>query len=145
MLLTQGYQCHKLRKAFSKFYRRHSELIVKYNVGLKTLLHQGISKPVFCGDLVYKINRIVGKLFFMISLKRLSSYIKEWYIACHMDIMQHSTITVYSYGFLFNCTMEGLASDSMTTLTLIGRSVTGVCLWLGPPWLNWGFSSQYVD
>ena len=34
-LLKQGYRYHKIRKAFSKFYNRHSELIVKYNIGLK--------------------------------------------------------------------------------------------------------------
>ena len=34
-LLKQGYRYHKIRKAFSKFYYRHSELIVKYNIGLK--------------------------------------------------------------------------------------------------------------
>ena len=28
-LLKQGYRYHKIRKAFSKFYYRHSELIVK--------------------------------------------------------------------------------------------------------------------
>ena len=39
-LLKHGY--HEIRKAFSKFYHRHSELIVKYNIGLKTLLQQGI-------------------------------------------------------------------------------------------------------
>ena len=32
-LLKQGYRYHKIRKAFSKFYHRHSELIVKYNMG----------------------------------------------------------------------------------------------------------------
>ena len=32
-LLKQGYRYHKLRKAFSKFYRRHYELISKFNVG----------------------------------------------------------------------------------------------------------------
>ena len=37
-LLKQGYRHHKLRKAFSKFYRRHYELISKFNVGLKSLL-----------------------------------------------------------------------------------------------------------
>ena len=42
-LLKQGYRYHKLRnfKAFSKFYRRHYELISKFNVGLKSLLYQG--------------------------------------------------------------------------------------------------------
>ena len=53
-LLKQGHRYHKIRKAFSKFYHRHSELIVKYNIGLKTLLRQGISVPIFYGDLVYK-------------------------------------------------------------------------------------------
>ena len=62
-LLKQGYRYHKIRKAFSKFYHRHSELIVKYNIGLKTLLQQGISEPIFYGDLVYKFRRIfVGKV-----------------------------------------------------------------------------------
>ena len=46
-LLKQGYRYHKLRKAFSKFYRRHFELIEKYHVSLKKLLQQGISNPEF--------------------------------------------------------------------------------------------------
>ena len=58
-LLKQGYRYNKIRKALSKFYHRHSELIVKYNIGLKTLLQQGISEPIFYGDLVYKFKRIV--------------------------------------------------------------------------------------
>ena len=49
-LLKQGYRYHKIRKPFSKFYHRHSELIGKYNIGLKTLLQQGISEPIFYGD-----------------------------------------------------------------------------------------------
>ena len=53
-LLQQGYRYHKLRKTFSKFYRRHYELVSKFNVGLKTLLHQGLPEPEFYGDLVYK-------------------------------------------------------------------------------------------
>ena len=48
-LLKQGYRYHKIRKAFSKFYHRHSELFVKYNIGLKTLLQQGVSEPIFDG------------------------------------------------------------------------------------------------
>ena len=43
---------------FSKFYPGHSELMVKYNVGLKILLQQSISEPVCYGDLVYKFKRI---------------------------------------------------------------------------------------
>ena len=46
-LLGQGYRYFKLRKAFSKFYRRHSALVEKYNISLKTLLQQGISETEF--------------------------------------------------------------------------------------------------
>ena len=59
-LLKQGYRYHKLRKVFSKFYRRHFELISKFNVGLKSLLHRGLSEPKFYGDLVYKFKKIRG-------------------------------------------------------------------------------------
>ena len=34
-LFKQCYRYHKLRKAFSKFYRRQFDLMSKYNVGLK--------------------------------------------------------------------------------------------------------------
>ena len=72
-LLQQGYRYHKLRKTFSKFYRRHCELVSKYNVGLKTPLHQGLSEPEFYGDLVYKFKKklYVG-LIFLISSEKLS-------------------------------------------------------------------------
>ena len=59
-LLKQGYRHHKLRKAFSKFYRRHYELISKINVGLKSLLHQGVPEPEFYGDLIYKFKKDYG-------------------------------------------------------------------------------------
>ena len=79
-LLKQGYRYHKIRKAFSKFYHRHSELIVKYNIGLKTLLQQGISEPIFYGDLVYKFKRIVGKPHFRDQFKKIvKCYIRVGY------------------------------------------------------------------
>ena len=49
-LLQQGYRYHKLRKTFPKFFHRYYELISKYNVGLKTLLGEGLSEPEFYGD-----------------------------------------------------------------------------------------------
>ena len=58
-LLKQGYRYHKLRKAFSKYYRRHYELLSKFNVGLKSLLHQGLSEPEFYGDLYTNLKRSV--------------------------------------------------------------------------------------
>ena len=46
-------------KAFSRFYYRHSALIVKYNRCLKTHLQQGISENEFYGDIVYKSKIII--------------------------------------------------------------------------------------
>ena len=69
-LLKQGYRYHKIRKAFSKFYHRHSGLVVGCGVGLKTLLQQGMSEPIFYGDLVYKFKRIVGGLVLVIDSGR---------------------------------------------------------------------------
>ena len=70
-LLKQGYRYQKLRKAFSKFYRRHFELISKFNVGLKSLLHQGLSEPEIYGDLIYKFKKIRGMTNFLMSLEKL--------------------------------------------------------------------------
>ena len=41
-----------------KIYRRNFDIMSKYNVGLKTLLLQGLSEPEFYGDLV--IVRLAG-------------------------------------------------------------------------------------
>ena len=58
-LLQQGNRYHKLRKTFSKFYSRHYELISKFNVGLKTLLLEGLSEPEFFVDLVCKFKKLM--------------------------------------------------------------------------------------
>ena len=63
-LLTQtflkAYRHHKLLKTFSKFYRRCHDLISIFQVGLKSLLRQGLSEPEFYDDLVYKLKKIDG-------------------------------------------------------------------------------------
>ena len=41
-LLKQGYWYHNFRKTFSKFYRRYYDVISKFQVGLKSLLRQGL-------------------------------------------------------------------------------------------------------
>ena len=78
-LLRQGYRYHKLRKAFSKFYRRHFDIVSKYTVGLKTLFLQGLSKPEFYGDLVNKFRKIIGKNDFPYHfIKIVVRYKKDW-------------------------------------------------------------------
>ena len=52
-ILKQGYRYHKLRKAFSKYYRRHYDLVSKFNVRLKPLLTEGLKELDFYGDFVY--------------------------------------------------------------------------------------------
>ena len=76
-LVKQGYRYHKFRKASSKFYRRHFDLVSKYNVGLKTRLLQGLSEPEFYGDLVYKFRKIIGKNDFPYRFKKIILVIKR--------------------------------------------------------------------
>ena len=119
--LKQGYRYHKLRKAFSKFYRRHYELISKFNVGLKSLLHQGLSEPEFYGDLVYKFKKIRGMTDFSDQFRKIIMCYKR--IGYNLNVMRQSAclvinpITVDSYAALFNCTPVDRASDSMMART----------------------------
>ena len=110
-LLQQGYRYHKLRKTFSKFYRRNFELVSKFNVGLKTLFHQGLSEPEFYGDLVYKFKQIVGRADFSDQFKNVIVRFKR--IGYNINIMRQSAclvfnpITVNNFASLFNCTPVG--------------------------------------
>ena len=88
--------------------------IVKYNIGVNPLLQQGISEPIFNGDLLYKFKRIVGKPNSGDQFKKIiKCYIK---VRSNLDVMLQSAcpvlnpITVYSDGFLFNGKAVGQAS-----------------------------------
>ena len=69
-LLRLKYRYHKLRKAFSKVYRRHIDLVSKYNLRLKKLLLQGLSEPELYGDLVYKFRKVIGRYDFPYHFKK---------------------------------------------------------------------------
>ena len=78
-LLKQGYLYHKLCKTFSKFYRRYYDPISKFQIGLKSLLDEGLSEHKFYGDVVYKLKKIVGTNNFSAQfIKMLSNYKKDW-------------------------------------------------------------------
>ena len=63
-LLKQEYRYDKLRKTFSKFYRRPG-----IKIELKSLLKQGLLEPEVYADLVYKFRKTVGRNdFFLINL-----------------------------------------------------------------------------
>ena len=110
-LLKQGYRYHKLRKTFSKIYRRYYDLISKFQVGLKSLFHQGLSEPDFYGDLVYKLKKIVGSNNFSAHFIRIIYHYKK--IGYNINVLQKTTclvvnpITVGNFAFLFNCTLVG--------------------------------------
>ena len=117
-LLRQGYRYQKLSKAFSKFYRRHFDLVSTYNVGLKTLLLLGFSEPEFYGDLVYKFRKIIGKYDFPYHFKKIIVRCKK--IGYDIDVLRQTAclvvnpIKVNNFAYLFDCTTVGLASNWMS-------------------------------
>ena len=87
----------------------------KYNVGLKTLLLQGLSEPEFYGDLVYKFRKIIGKIDFPYHFKKIIVRYKK--IGYNINNMRQTAclvvnpIKINSFAFLFNCTTVGRTSD----------------------------------
>ena len=117
-LLNQSYRYHKLRKAFSKFYRYHFDLVSKFRFGFKSLLQQGLSEPEFYGDLVYKFRKIYAYNDFRTRFRKvILRYVKTGY---NINVIQQTAcmvvnpVTVNNFAFLFGCTPVGRASDSMT-------------------------------
>ena len=112
-LFRQGYRYHKIRKAFSKLYRRHFDILSKYNVGLKTLHLEGLSEPESYGDLVYKFIKIIGENDFPYHFKKIIVRYKT--IGYNIDVLRQTAclvvnpIKVNSFAYLFNCTTVGRA------------------------------------
>ena len=89
--------------------------------GLKSLLCQGLTEPEFYGDLVYKLKNIVGSNNFSAQFIKIISHYKN--IGYNINVLQQTAclvanpITVDNLAFLFNCTLVGHTSDSMTVPT----------------------------
>ena len=114
-LLKQGYLYHILHKTFTKLYRQYYDLISKFQIGLKSLLCQGLSEPDFYGDLVYKLKKIVGANNFSAQfIKTISHYKKIGYnnVLQQTACLMVNPITVDNFAFLFNCMPVGRTSDS---------------------------------
>ena len=115
-------------------------MISKFQVGLKSLLRQGLSEPDFYGDLVYKLKKIVGSNNFSAQFIKIISHYKK--IGYNINVLQQTAclvvnpitvgnfaflfnctplvvnpITVGNFAFLFNCTPVGRTSDSMMVPT----------------------------
>ena len=91
------------------------------NVGLKTLLSEGLSEPEFYGDLVYKFKKLIGSNDFSFQFRKIITRYRR--IGYNLNVMRQSAclvfnpITVDNYAAFFNCTPVGRASDSMMTPT----------------------------
>ena len=87
-LLKPGFRYHKLCKTFSKFYRRYYDLISKFQIGLISLLRQGLSEPEFYGDLVYKLQKIVGSNNISAQFIKIISHYKK--IGYNINLLQQT-------------------------------------------------------
>ena len=92
-------------------------MISKFQVGLKSLLRQGLSEPDFYGDLVYKLEKINGSNNFSAQFIKIISHYKK--IGYNINVLQQTACLVVNpipfgnFAFLFNCTPVGRTSDSM--------------------------------
>ena len=96
-------------------------MVSKFNVGLKSLLHQGLSEPEFYGDLVYKFKKISGMTDCPDQFRKIKMRYKR--IGYNLDVTRQSEclvinpITVYGFAALFNSTPVDRTSDSMMAPT----------------------------
>ena len=96
-------------------------MVSEFNVGLKSLLHQGLSEPESYGDLVYKFKKIMGRTEFSDEFRKI--IIRHKRIGYDLNVMRHSAclvinpITVDNFAALFDCTPVDRASDSMMART----------------------------
>ena len=96
-------------------------MVSKFNVGLKSLLHQVLLEPEFDGDLVYKFIKIRGMTDFSDQFRKIIMRYKR--IGYDLNVMRKSAclvinpITVGGFAALFNFTLVNRASDSMMAQT----------------------------
>ena len=83
-------------------------------------MHQGLSKPEFYGDLVYKFQKIEGRADFSDQFRKIIVRYKR---IGYINIIRQSACLVFNpimvnnFASLFNCTPVGRASDSMMAPT----------------------------
>ena len=91
-LLKQGYRYKNLCRSFSKFYRKYSDLMSKYQCSLKYLIHEGICLPEFYGDFVYKVRNILQCTDFDSKFVQIiNKFLKKGY---NKDILRQSSCLV---------------------------------------------------
>ena len=96
-------------------------MVSKFQVGLRSLLRQGLSGPDFCGGLVYRLRRIVGSNGFSAQFIGIISHYGG--IGCGINVLQRTAclvvgpVAVGNFAFLFGCAPVGRASGSVAVPT----------------------------
>ena len=110
-LLTQGYRYHKLRKTFGKFFRSYSDLLFKFGeISFQEYITEGISHPVFYGDLVYKLRRVRCEANFVSSGSKIIKRLRHRkYDPLIIERTMLSPSTVLYRSFLTHCTLTNKA------------------------------------
>ena len=96
-------------------------MISKFNVGLKSLFHQGLSESEFLSDLVYKFKKIRDMTDFSDQFRKITMRYKG--TGYNLNVMRQSAclvinpITVDGYATHLKCTPVDRASDSMMAPT----------------------------
>ena len=69
-------------------------MISKYNVGLKTLLSEGLSELEFYGDLVYKFKKLIGINDFSFQFRKIITRYRR--IGYNLNVMRQSACLVFN-------------------------------------------------
>ena len=88
-----------------------------YNVGLKTLLLEGLSEPECYGDLVYKFRKIIGKNDFLYHFKKIIVRYKK--IGYNIDVLRQT-----ASWLLIQSRLTALYTSLNLTYEYRGRLVT---------------------
>ena len=68
------------------------KLVSKFNVGLKSLLHQGLLEAEFYGDIIYKFKKIMGRADFPDQFRKIM--IRHKRIGYNLNVMRQSACLV---------------------------------------------------
>ena len=96
-------------------------MISKFDIGLKTLLREGLSEPEFYGDFVYKFKKLIRRNEFPFQFRKIITRYRR--IGYTLNVMRQSACLVFNpimvdnYADFFNCTPVGRASDCMMAPT----------------------------
>ena len=76
-----GLQISQASKTFGKFYRWYSELLSNFSkISFQENVYEGISHPVFYGDLVYKVRRVKCEANFVSSGSKIVNRLRRRHV-----------------------------------------------------------------